>query len=227
VRLPFFVDLSQCCFGFRLVYFDRNKIWRSHMFCSNCGKEIPADAHFCPACGHVVAPTESVSAASLPPPPPSPAPAPGQAATTVPAATAVPAKKKMALWKKISIGVVVFVVAAVALALWATSDLVPPIERQLDALKRGDMQAAYSETSTTFRDSVSLPQFQAFVRQHPGLSRNAGHSFSERSVDASGTGHVKGTLKDDRGGALPIEYQLIKENDQWKILGIKIPAGAN
>jgi hypothetical protein len=188
------------------------------MFCSNCGKEIPTGGQFCPSCGHV-----STLAGN------SPAASPGisQASATVQPATVAPVKKKMALWKKISIGVIAFIVAVVALALWATSDLVPPIERQFDALKRGDMQAAYAETATAFRDSVSLPQFEAFLKQYPSLSRNADHSFSERSVDANGTGHVKGTLKDDRGGVLPIEYQLVKENGQWKILGIKIPTGAN
>lgn len=188
------------------------------MFCSNCGKEIPTGGLFCPSCGHVTTLVGSTPATS---------PGISQASTTVQPASVAPVKKKMALWKKISIGVITFIVAVVALALWATSDLMPPIERQFDALKRGDMQAAYAETATAFRDSVSLPQFEAFVKRYPSLSRNADHNFSERSVDANGTGHVKGTLKDDRGGVLPIEYQLVKENGQWKILGIKIPTGAN
>lgn len=180
---------------------------------------MPADAMFCPACGHAVTLTANVAAV--------PSPEMPQGAAAVQAAPAAPAKKKMALWKKISIGVVSFIIAVVVLALWATSDLVPPIERQLDALKRGDMPAAYAETATAFRDTVSLPQFEAFVKHYPSLARNADHTFTEREVDASGTGHVKGTLKDDRGGVLPVEYRLIKENGHWKILGIKISTGAD
>ena len=134
-------------------------------------------------------------------------------------------KKKMPLWKKIVIGIagfVVLAVVAVTFAFWATSGLVAPVERQLAALKRGDIAAAYAETSITFRDTTPLPEFTAFVKRYPGLSRNASYSFNERAVDASGTGRLKGALTDDRGGVLPVEYRLVKENDQWRISAIRI-----
>ncbi len=146
-------------------------------------------------------------------------------ATAQPAPSGVPTKRKMSLWKKIGIGVLAFfafIVAVVILALWLTSDVVSPIERQLVFLRQGDVKSAYSETALAFRDSVPFERFEAFVKQYPALSRNKGHSFTERSVDAKGTGTVKGTLTDDRGAVLPVEYGLVKENDVWRILSIRI-----
>jgi hypothetical protein len=179
------------------------------MFCANCGKEIPAAAHFCPSCRRPVE-AEAVR--------PTAVPFSGAAAAT----SATPTKKKMALWKKIALGVVGFIVVVVVIALWATSGVIEPIDRQLAALKSGDLQAAYAETSTGFRDAVSFEKFEAFVKQYPALSRNASHSFSSRSTNASGSGEVKGTLTDDRGAVLPVQYQLVKENGAWKILGLHI-----
>jgi hypothetical protein len=131
----------------------------------------------------------------------------------------------MSIWKKIGIGVLgffAFVVAVFTLVFWLTSDIVKPVERQLAFLRQGDLKGAYSETAIAFRDAVPFEKFEAFVKQHPALARNKSHSFTERSVDAKGTGTLKGTLTDDRGAVLPVEYRLVKENDVWRILSIRI-----
>jgi len=183
------------------------------MFCANCGREIPPAAHFCPSCGHPIeAGADAVRAqvgAAAPAPSFSTSPAP-------------PAKKKMALWMKVVLAVVAFIVLVVAIALWATSGLIEPIDRQLNALKRGDLQAAYSEVSTGFRDAMPFEKFAAFVKSYPALSRNASHNFTSRSTDTDGAGEVKGTLTDDRGGVMPVQYKLVKENGAWKILTIHV-----
>jgi len=137
-------------------------------------------------------------------------------------------KRKMSLWKKIGIGVLAFlgfIAAIFTLVLWLTSDVVAPVERQLAFLRQGDLKGAYGETALAFRDSVPFEKFEAFVKQHPSLSRNKSHSFTERSIDAKGTGTIKGTLTDDRGAVLPVEYRLVKENDVWRILSIRIGDG--
>jgi len=178
------------------------------MFCANCGKEIPPPAHFCPSCGR---PVEAAAARPTAPP------LAGAAAAVSP----TPAKK-MALWKKIALGVVGFIVVVVVIALWATSGVIEPIDHQLAALKRGDLQAPYAETSTGFRDTVSFEKFEAFVKQYPALSHNASNSFSSRSANADGTGSAKDSLTDDHGGVLPVQYKLVKENGARKILGIHL-----
>ena len=133
----------------------------------------------------------------------------------------MPGKQNIGIVMTIVLGVVGFVVVVFALAMFLTSGLVDPLDRHLDALAKGDLEAAYAETSVAFRDNTSPEQFAAFVRGNPSLSRITGHSFGERSWE-NNIGSVKGTLKTSDGGVVPVEFRLVKENDQWKILGIKL-----
>ena len=52
----------------------------------------------------------------------------------------------------------------------------------------------------------------------------AEHSFSNRSLENS-VGKVSGTLTSPTGGVMPVEYQLVKENEAWKILYISLNGG--
>lgn len=85
------------------------------------------------------------------------------------------------------------------------------------------MQTAYAENAIAMRDRISLAQFEAFVKRHPVLQRNADRTFTSRSLRGA-TGQVKGTLTDDRGAVIPVQYQLVKENDEWRILNIHLGA---
>ena len=106
------------------------------MFCSQCGAELPKDAHFCPGCGGSAAPDASREATASGQPA-----ATDRLAPSGPAAAAAP-RAKMALWKKIAIGAVVVVVGFVGLALFLTSGLVTPVEAYLGALKEHTVTAA-------------------------------------------------------------------------------------
>ncbi|GAB4229455.1 MAG: hypothetical protein Kow0032_10630 [Methyloligellaceae bacterium] len=127
----------------------------------------------------------------------------------------------MALWKKIALGVVATIVIAVGLALYYTAGMVEPIERQLAAIKADDLDAAYAETSVAFRKATSKLQFAVFVKSNPAFRDVVGHSFTERKRE-NNVGTVKGMLKTAEGGVFPVEYRLVQENGEWKILGIKI-----
>ena len=134
----------------------------------------------------------------------------------------------MPKWLKIALGVAAGIAAVIALivwfALWATSGLIEPIERQLAALKAGNMEAAYAETSEAFRGATTKEQFATFVEQYPILKDAASHSFTNRSIENS-VGTVSGTLTSATGGVWPVDYRLIKENDVWKIQYINVGGG--
>lgn len=181
------------------------------MFCSNCGTKIPEGAHFCPDCGTSVDQSVSTSAS---------------AASTTPGTSpaAAPAKTKMALWKKILIGVAVFIGGVIAIAYFATSGLNEPVERHLAALRAGNLEAAYAETSIAFQQNTSIEQYAAFIDRYPVLKNIADYSFGERSIE-NGIGTLKGKLTTTDGGVVPIEFKLVKENDQWKILGLSLGSG--
>jgi hypothetical protein len=130
-------------------------------------------------------------------------------------------KKKGGLWWKILLGIVIFIVLVIILAMWATSDLVTVAEKQLTYLKSGDYIAAYGLTSKDFQANTTLDQFKAFVAQYPGLSKNISHDFSERAIE-NDLGTLSGTVTSVEGGVTPIAYQFVKENGEWRILGIKL-----
>jgi hypothetical protein len=133
--------------------------------------------------------------------------------------------KKGSLWKKIFVGVVLFVVLVVVLALLLTKGIVTTVEKQLTALKKGDYYTAYALTSKDFKNTVSFEAFQDFVKRYPSLSRNKSHSFKERTIE-NNTGTLKGTLQSEDGAITPVEYKLVKEDGEWKILAITLsPTG--
>jgi hypothetical protein len=129
---------------------------------------------------------------------------------------------------KIVLGVVLAGVVVIGLiagtAFWATSGLVEPVERQLAALKAGDIEAAYAETSSAFRQGTPIEDFRKFVDKYPILRNAASHSLTSRSIE-SGIGTVSGSLIATGGALTPISFQLVKEADAWKIVNIKLGNG--
>jgi hypothetical protein len=107
---------------------------------------------------------------------------------------------------------------------WATSGLIEPIERQLTALKAGDIDTAYAETSEAFHQGTTKDDFAKFVDKFPILKNAVSHSFPSRSF-TNGVGEVTGSLISPTGGVTPVDYQLVKENDAWKIVNIHLGGG--
>jgi hypothetical protein len=134
----------------------------------------------------------------------------------------------MPTWLKIILGILagfaLFAGAIVAFAFWLTSGMVEPIDRQIAALKAGNLQAAYEETSEAFREATPLPAFTEFVDGNPILKDVASHSFFNRSFE-NDLGTVKGSLTSSSGGVMPVAYRLVKEKDIWKILHIQLGGG--
>lgn len=134
-------------------------------------------------------------------------------------------KKKSSLWKKVLIGAILFVVLIIVLVLFLTKGIVTTVEKHLTALKKGDYYSAYALTSKDFKNSVSFEAFQEFVKRYPSLSKNKSHSFQERSIE-NNIGILKGTLTSEDGATTPVEYKLVKEEGEWKILSITLsPTG--
>jgi hypothetical protein len=129
---------------------------------------------------------------------------------------------------KIVLGVVVAGMLAiglfVAMPRWTQPGLVEPVERQLAALKAGNIDAAYAETSSAFRQGTSREDFGKFVDKFPILRNAASHSLTSRSVE-NDIGRVSGSLIAANGTLTPIAFQLVKENEAWKIVNVKLGNG--
>ena len=129
---------------------------------------------------------------------------------------------------KIGIGIGVVVIAVIALIVWwvisLTNVLVEPVARQLAALKAGNMEAAFAETSEQFRQVTPMDAFVAFVDQYPALKDAADYSFPRRKI-SNNEGSIDGTITSSTGGVTPVEYRLVYENEAWKILFIGVNTG--
>lgn len=108
-----------------------------------------------------------------------------------------------------------------AIIFYFTSGLIKPIQNQLNAIGHDDMQMAYTYTSTAFQRAVSFERFKIMINHYPALKNNASFSWNKREFQ-NDKGFVTGILKSKDGVVLPIEYRLIKEDGQWKILSFTL-----
>lgn len=96
------------------------------------------------------------------------------------------------------------------------------IEDQLKYIRSNDLNNAYRYTTQEFQKETSMEEFRLFVRNYPALINNRGIEL--RLVDDKpNQAVIEGSLLADQG-VIPIEYRLTKENDEWKIWGIKLQA---
>ncbi|MDR3492126.1 MAG: DUF4864 domain-containing protein [Gammaproteobacteria bacterium] len=100
------------------------------------------------------------------------------------------------------------------------SDISDTARRQLSSLKSGDIEKAYSYTSSDFQKATSLEDYKKYVKHYPILTnyRNASATKLEKTNDNATAFFTLRTTDTNT----PVEFRLIKENGQWKILAMEI-----
>jgi hypothetical protein len=91
---------------------------------------------------------------------------------------------------------------------------------QLKDLAEGDVDAAYARSSARYQAAHPAEAFAAFVERHPGLRRNNGSDFGDRSVQGD-TVKISGTLTHG-AGTEKAYYELVKEGGEWKVSGLEV-----
>jgi hypothetical protein len=171
------------------------------MFCSHCGAKVESHYQFCPNCGakldaSAISPTSS----SHPP----------------------VGKKTMPFWFKLIALIAILALIGVTAGILFTESWVDVVDHQLEALRDHDISKAYSAyTSKDFQAATSLDQFRHFIDAYPVFLNNQSAHFTQRSIDHN-IGILKGNLTSHDHINTPIEYKLIKEDDKWKILSIRL-----
>jgi hypothetical protein len=182
------------------------------MFCTNCGTRIGDGANFCPGCGGRVD-----SAGRL-------AHAHGGVVTVTPGASLAPSdgtRPKRAVWKRVLAWAGAFIAGVIALATFVTADLQATVEAHLKALREGDLPAAYAQTSLGFRQATPLGAFREFVAAYPVLTAQRDFTLDERGFE-NNAGYVKGSLSDGDRDLARVEFQMVKEDNEWRIQGVEL-----
>lgn len=158
------------------------------MFCSKCGASIQKEDNYCRKCGCSLSQQPS---------------------------TVQPRQKPR--WRK---AVFCLSLAAIIFFVWSSfskDDLSDSIEGQLRALRSHSITEAYYQyTSRDFQTNVPLINFRKIIDDYSALTESSGIQWNEKLIQ-NGLATLKGILTSVDGGTLPITYELVKEDNIWKI----------
>jgi hypothetical protein len=93
--------------------------------------------------------------------------------------------------------------------------------KQLEAIRSGDIKSAYSYTSSEFQKKIPLDKFEQLIGVYPALKQNKSASFTQRNIDYN-SGEIAGSITTVNGETVPIEFNFIKENGEWKVTYITV-----
>jgi hypothetical protein len=139
---------------------------------------------------------------------------------------AIPTTKKKPAHKATLLiaAVVVLMLAVYFMFVSPGSNLKEPIKEQLAAIRVDDTATAYSYTSHSFQDATSLEAFKRIINSYSSLRNNERIKFisSELLKNMKGIGKVQAILISRGGVETAVAYQLVQENNHWKIDSIII-----
>lgn len=96
------------------------------------------------------------------------------------------------------------------------------VEGWLKSLRANDIAKAYTDfTATDFRKQTSLQDFQKLVEKYKVLNNNKLFQFQSFHIE-NDTVSFGGDLLSEKGETIPVEFDFISEDGNWKILGIQI-----
>lgn len=96
-------------------------------------------------------------------------------------------------------------------------------DKLLTLLAEGKTREAYTSTATALQSQQTEAQFKAAV-QKMGLTEFTSASWSTRNI-VNNEATLKGTVTTKKGGKIPLEVKLIRENGEWRVLTLKGPQG--
>lgn len=95
-------------------------------------------------------------------------------------------------------------------------------QKQLKEIREGNIAQAYREfTSKEFQQATSLEDFQSFIKNFNVLTNNKSLKIHALFFE-NNTGTIQGVLISESGESLNVDYDVIEENGQWRIMGIQL-----
>lgn len=126
------------------------------------------------------------------------------------------------MWKKILLGLAVFIGLIVGLAFWATSGMSSVADNFFNLLTQKNYTTAYNEyLSSDFKGKTPLSKFIDYVKTNR-FDDIKETNWGNREINGN-LGELEGSLVTKNGGAIPIKLKLVKANDNWQIYAITKP----
>jgi len=101
-------------------------------------------------------------------------------------------------------------------------ELIEPVNRHLQALKKGETAEAYYEyLAKDFKRSTSMESFQKFIETYPELTDHHLAKFGEAGKESDGHASLEVSLI-TQDGEYPLHYTLKEEGDEWKIWALEM-----
>jgi len=135
-------------------------------------------------------------------------------------------RRKWVKWLFAGCAVMILLSCGAAALVWfgvmkATSGPEEASREFLAAAAAGDYEAAHAYFSAPLKQEQPYEEFANSARANPQFFEITHTSFSNRSIDTSGA-ELSGTVTLKNGSKLPVSLKLVKENEQWKLLGYNI-----
>lgn len=131
----------------------------------------------------------------------------------------------MGIGKKIAIGcgvivlaLAIFIGALLGFVWWATAGPEEAVQNFIAAAAAGDYEKAHDYFSAPLKEQQSLEEFTKAVSGSPSLFAITDTSFTDRSIDTT-SAKLSGSVTLKAGTTLPARFELVKENDAWKLIG--------
>ncbi len=131
-------------------------------------------------------------------------------------------KKEKPKWFKVLFSILMVGILLGLYGLFFSGEMVNSVQEQLSKLRENRITQAYYEyTTKAFQENTSLENFRDFISLYKVLSDNKSFIVEDQSR-SNGTGKVTGVLISNDLNEMNIEYQLVKEEKQWKIQSIRL-----
>ena len=126
------------------------------------------------------------------------------------------------MWKKILGGFILFIVAVVAIAMFATSGLTQSAEKFFAYVSAKNYDKAYAMLSEDFKSTTSKEQLKQFLEQN-GFTKYKSAKWGNRMIDGN-RGKLEGSIITVDNTAIPVTLKMIEDGDgNWKIYAISKP----
>ena len=125
------------------------------------------------------------------------------------------------MWKKILLGLGIFIGLIVALVFWATSGMSGAADDFFNLLTQKNYTTAYNKyISSDFKAKTPLSKFINYVKANH-FDEVQETSWGNRQINGN-LGELEGSLVTN-SGAIPIKLKFVKAGDSWQIYAIDKP----